>query len=182
MVPTGPYWSLLVLGCTHASPYWSLLVHTGPYHPILPHTGPYWSILVPTTPYWSLPVCTAPNRSLLPHTSPYQSLLVHAGLYCPIPVPTSPYWSLPVPTLPQAMPDADPRLDAGRWAAASFRLRGAPSSDPPPRSRGSFWRRLGGCCGCCGCCRRGKEDWDPPPGEVPGRRPPQALKPGEVLG
>lgn len=80
-----------------------------------------------------------------------------------------------------AMPDADPRLDAGRWAAASFRLRGAPSSDPPPRSRGSFWRRLGGCCGCCGCCRRGKEDWDPPPGEVPGRRPPQALKPGLLV-
>lgn len=79
------------------------------------------------------------------------------------------------------MPDADPRLDAGRWAAASFRLRGAPSSDPPPRSRGSFWRRLGGCCGCCGCCRRGKEDWDPPPGEVPGRRPPQALKPGLLV-
>ncbi|XP_068520665.1 protein-glutamine gamma-glutamyltransferase K [Anas acuta] len=75
------------------------------------------------------------------------------------------------------MPDADPRLDPGRWAAASFRPRGAPSA-PAPRPRRGFWRRLGGCCGCCGCCRRGNEDWEPPPGEVPGRRPPQPIRPG----
>ncbi|XP_074713935.1 protein-glutamine gamma-glutamyltransferase K [Strix uralensis] len=75
------------------------------------------------------------------------------------------------------MPDADPRLDAGRWAAASFRPRGGPSA-PAPRPRRGFWRRLGGCCSCCGCCRRGNEDWEPPPGEVPGRRPPQPLRPG----
>ncbi|XP_064359405.1 protein-glutamine gamma-glutamyltransferase K [Dromaius novaehollandiae] len=75
------------------------------------------------------------------------------------------------------MPDADPRLDPGRWAAASFRARGAPSPSPP-RPRRGFWRRLGGCCGGCGCCRRGAEDWEPPPGEVPGRRPPQPLRPG----
>ncbi|XP_075346868.1 LOW QUALITY PROTEIN: protein-glutamine gamma-glutamyltransferase K [Mycteria americana] len=75
------------------------------------------------------------------------------------------------------MPEADPRLDPGRWAAASFRPRGAPPA-PAPRPRRGFWRRLGGCCGCCGCCRRGAEDWEPPPGEVPGRRPPQPLRPG----
>ncbi|XP_068280977.1 protein-glutamine gamma-glutamyltransferase K [Nyctibius grandis] len=77
------------------------------------------------------------------------------------------------------MPDADPRLDPGRWAAASFRLQGAPSA-PAPRPRRGFWRRLGGCCGCCGCCRRGTEDWEPPPGEVPGRRPPQPPRPGQL--
>ncbi|KAM6226160.1 LOW QUALITY PROTEIN: protein-glutamine gamma-glutamyltransferase K [Porphyrio hochstetteri] len=77
------------------------------------------------------------------------------------------------------MPDADPRLDAGRWAAASFRPRGGTGpSPPPPRPRRGFWRRLGGCCGCCGCCRRGPRDWEPPPGEIPGRRPPQPLRPG----
>ncbi|XP_040399565.1 protein-glutamine gamma-glutamyltransferase K-like, partial [Cygnus olor] len=75
------------------------------------------------------------------------------------------------------MPDADPRLDPGRWAAASFRPRGVPPT-PAPRPRRGFWRRLGGCCGCCGCCRRGNEDWEPPPGEVPGRRPPQPIRPG----
>ncbi|XP_074787254.1 protein-glutamine gamma-glutamyltransferase K [Athene noctua] len=78
------------------------------------------------------------------------------------------------------MPDADPRLDAGRWAAASFRPRGGPS-DPAPRPRRGFWRRLGGCCACCGCCRRGNEDWEPRPGEVPGRRPPQPLRPGLLV-
>ncbi|XP_074936691.1 protein-glutamine gamma-glutamyltransferase K isoform X3 [Phalacrocorax aristotelis] len=77
------------------------------------------------------------------------------------------------------MPDADPRLDPGRWAAASFRPRGAPPA-PAPRPRRGFWRRLGGCCGCCGCCRRGTEDWEPPPGEVPGHRPPQPLRPGQL--
>ncbi|XP_068777979.1 protein-glutamine gamma-glutamyltransferase K [Struthio camelus] len=75
------------------------------------------------------------------------------------------------------MPEADPRLDPGRWAAASFRARGVPSPSPP-RPRRGFWRRLGGCCGCCGCCRRGTDDWEPPPGEIPGRRPPQPLRPG----
>ncbi|XP_074423992.1 protein-glutamine gamma-glutamyltransferase K [Larus michahellis] len=76
------------------------------------------------------------------------------------------------------MPDADPRLDPGRWAAASFRARGGDPETAAPRPRRGFWRRLGGCCGCCGCCRRGNEDWEPPPGEVPGRRPPQPLRPG----
>ncbi|KAM9258921.1 protein-glutamine gamma-glutamyltransferase K [Morus bassanus] len=77
------------------------------------------------------------------------------------------------------MPDADPRLDPGRWAAASFRPRGAPPT-AAPRPRRGFWRRLGGCCGCCGCCRRGTEDWEPPPGEVPGHRRPQPLRPGQL--
>ncbi|KAM9251662.1 protein-glutamine gamma-glutamyltransferase K [Cariama cristata] len=72
------------------------------------------------------------------------------------------------------MPEADPRLDPGRWAAASFRLQGAPSA-PSPRPRRGFWGRLGR---CCACCRRGNEDWEPPPGEVPGHRPPQPLRPG----
>ncbi|KAM6421094.1 protein-glutamine gamma-glutamyltransferase K [Rhynochetos jubatus] len=75
------------------------------------------------------------------------------------------------------MPDADPRLDPGRWAAASFRPRGGIPT-PTPRPRRGFWRRLGRCCGCCGCCQRGTEDWEPHPGEVPGQRPPQPLRPG----
>ncbi|KAM8793634.1 protein-glutamine gamma-glutamyltransferase K-like [Eudromia elegans] len=79
------------------------------------------------------------------------------------------------------MPDADPRLDPGRWAGPSPRRpsppRGRRPSPPPPR-RG-FWRRLGGCCGCC--CRRGPPSWDPPPGEVPGRRPPQPPRPGLLV-
>ncbi|XP_053909144.1 protein-glutamine gamma-glutamyltransferase K [Cuculus canorus] len=76
------------------------------------------------------------------------------------------------------MPEADPRLDAGRWAGASLRPRTERSSRaprPPPRG---FWRRLGG---CCGCCRRRKRDWDPPPGEIPGRRPPQPPRPGLLV-
>ncbi|XP_071657493.1 protein-glutamine gamma-glutamyltransferase K [Patagioenas fasciata] len=83
------------------------------------------------------------------------------------------------------MPDADPRLDRGRWAAAS--LRPLPEAPPPSSSssapRGSaprgLWRRLAGCCGCCR--RAGREDWDPQPGEVPGTRPPQRVHPGLLV-
>ncbi|XP_064900429.1 protein-glutamine gamma-glutamyltransferase K-like [Columba livia] len=87
------------------------------------------------------------------------------------------------------MPDADPRLDRGRWAAAS--LRPLPEAPPPSSSSSSaspaprghaprgLWRRLAGCCGCCR--RAGREDWDPQPGEVPGTRPPQRIRPGLLV-
>ncbi|XP_062454759.1 LOW QUALITY PROTEIN: protein-glutamine gamma-glutamyltransferase K [Rhea pennata] len=41
------------------------------------------------------------------------------------------------------MPVADPRLDPGRWAAASFRARDAATSPAAARPRRGFWRRLG---------------------------------------
>ncbi|XP_068854558.1 protein-glutamine gamma-glutamyltransferase K [Aphelocoma coerulescens] len=67
------------------------------------------------------------------------------------------------------MPDPDPRRDPGRFA--SVRHQGAPS-------RRGVWRRLaGGCCGCCGNRERNRE-WEPIPGELPGRRAPQPLRPG----
>lgn len=79
---------------------------------------------------------------------------------------------------------ADPRADPGRFAAASIRRQGAPASASGPTSgcgSGSgLWRRLARGCGCCGCCgnRDRNRDWEPIPGEVPGRRAATPLRPG----
>ncbi|XP_068027269.1 LOW QUALITY PROTEIN: protein-glutamine gamma-glutamyltransferase K-like [Melanerpes formicivorus] len=83
------------------------------------------------------------------------------------------------------MPDADPRLDPGRWAAASFRPGaggggGGGRGSGGRRPRGALWKRLGG--SCCGCCRpRAEPSWEPAPGELPGGRPPQELRPGLLV-
>ncbi|XP_066064717.1 LOW QUALITY PROTEIN: protein-glutamine gamma-glutamyltransferase K [Chamaea fasciata] len=71
----------------------------------------------------------------------------------------------------------DPRLDAGRFS--SVRHPGAPSAPPPGAGRG-LWRRLAAKCCRCGCCgnRQRDRDWEPIPGEVPGRRAAQPLRPG----
>ncbi|XP_058679185.1 protein-glutamine gamma-glutamyltransferase K [Ammospiza caudacuta] len=71
----------------------------------------------------------------------------------------------------------DPRLDPGRFASVR-----SPPQAPPPARRG-LWRRLaakGGCCGCCGRCggREREREWEPIPGEVPGRRAAQPIRPG----
>nr|XP_041568788.1 protein-glutamine gamma-glutamyltransferase K [Taeniopygia guttata] len=76
----------------------------------------------------------------------------------------------------------DPRLDRGRFP--SLRLTGAPRAPPPSGRRAGLWRRLaaaGGNCGCCGCCGRsggGGGEWEPIPGETPGRRTAQPVRPG----
>ncbi|XP_032660583.1 protein-glutamine gamma-glutamyltransferase K [Chelonoidis abingdonii] len=73
------------------------------------------------------------------------------------------------------MPEPDTRMDVGRWASASYRVRQPGPPDPPPgRRKRSFFSKF---CRCCKCCTgtRDDTDWGPAPGEVPGSRPAQPV-------
>uniref|UniRef100_A0A8C3IQ90 Protein-glutamine gamma-glutamyltransferase K n=1 Tax=Chrysemys picta bellii TaxID=8478 RepID=A0A8C3IQ90_CHRPI len=77
------------------------------------------------------------------------------------------------------MPEPDTRMDVGRWASASYRVRQPGPPDPPPeRRKRSFFSKF---CRCCKCCAgpRDDTDWGPAPGEVPGSRPAQPVIRGE---
>ncbi|CAM5153891.1 unnamed protein product, partial [Eretmochelys imbricata] len=73
------------------------------------------------------------------------------------------------------MPEPNTRMDVGRWASASYRVRQPGPPDPQPeRRKRSFFSKF---CRCCKCCAgpRDDTDWGPAPGEVPGSRPAQPV-------